>query len=140
MPNLVRDPDLSSDERDEVLAIASLVLGTTAGTSTVSTRTADLRLLARAVLRYVPAGVPANVPSMVASSSDRTMPAGQVLGVIDENSSGVCEPTGDEDAATRARRIDHTAMHRSQDGQAFIVKRGAANDVSIPCIPDITRK
>lgn len=148
MPNNVREPDLTSEERDIARAIALDILHGNPNLGALSPKMREV--LARAVMRYVPAGVPVPAPLLVAEASDRTMPAplpsapdlgtGRVIGVVDpEPSDGICEATGDDDA-TRQAQVDHTAMHRSQDGQAYVVKRGANERISIPHIPDTTRK
>lgn len=110
MPNVVRESDLSSDERDLALEAAGELLRDVAGRppgAAAGVSTATAVLLARAVLRYCPGGVPLATPVFVARAADRTMPAcGAILGAIDatgtvageleDTSSGIPEPSGDD--------------------------------------------
>lgn len=69
MPNVVREPDLTSEERDLVRVQAREVL---AGRLILAPPASFV--MARAILRYVPAGVPASAPHPVAAADDMTRP------------------------------------------------------------------
>lgn len=144
MPHNVRQPDLTSDERELAHRTAERVLcALNIYRLTDEISLDDLALLARAAQRYCPLPVPVPTPILSATPSDKTMPvAGGVLGVIEaEASDGVCEPSHDGPTAIAA--VDHTAMHRDRDGKGFIVKRGGADQVAIPNVnflPDVTRR
>jgi len=144
MPNNVRLPDLTSDERELAHRTAERVLCALNIHRVVDEISLDdLALLARAAQRYCPLPVPVPTPLLSATPSDKTMPiAGGVLGVIEpEASDGVCEPS--QDSPTAVAAVDHTAMHRDANGHGFIVKRGGAERVAIPNVnhlPDHTRR
>lgn len=95
MPNRA-DPELSTVERRAARAHAANMI--IAGARVYGA--ADL-LLARAVMRYVPAEPPAAVPTFVAGANDRTMQAGLIGAPLDavepveDIASGVCEVSED---------------------------------------------
>lgn len=136
MPNLTRNPDLTSVERERVHMISARLLND----DPLTISSDELRLLAQAAQTYVPLPVPAAPQAVMhLSHDDRTMPVGQVIGVIeDESSDGVCEPS--QDGPTGIATLDHTSMHRDKDGNGYIVKRGAAEKVAIPNVNDITKR
>jgi hypothetical protein len=131
MPNRASDPDLSSEARDEVRAIAESMLRY--GGAANPNATAKL---ARAVMRYVPAGVPAPAPHPVAAADDKTRPAvihgvasysgspaidfppvltgpglpapGVICEPIDDASSGVCEAS--DDSSTSQNKLNLTGF------------------------------
>lgn len=111
MPNAAGPADLSSEERDDARELAQRLLDRIIDPKDPSA--AAERLLARAILRYVPAGVPQAMPHLVAAADDRTTRAG-VLGVMEpilgETSDGVCEAS--DDGSTRpAPNLDLTAIY-----------------------------
>lgn len=133
MTNLVREPDLTSNERDLAHAIAERMLCALTIYRVMDEFSIDeLALLARATKLYCPLPVPgAAHPSLQIGPAERTMPVGQVLGVIEPDpSDGVCSIASD--APTAIASVDHTAMHRDQNGNGFIVKRGSSDQVAIP--------
>jgi len=138
MPNMTKkEEELSSNDRDMARQFAEATLAAQKlGYQTIAIESAVK--MAKAVLRYCPEGVPEAAPHMVSSADNLTMPMGGVLGEIEHDSSdGICEPTGDDDDATRQAVLNHTTMHRSQDGVAFIVKKGGAESVTIPAVPPL---
>jgi len=145
MPNVVREPDMPSDERERAIAAANEVMKSVgmvvAGRRdfTYGFVPEDTIAMARAVLRYVPAGVPASTPHAVATADDRTRPAvmrpssvtpdghkpaaapytgspaidfpasGVICEPITEDSSGVCEAS--DDASTSQNKLNFTAAY-----------------------------
>lgn len=104
---------------------------------------AHVAALAWAVLHHCLADLP--IPTAIVSSgpADRTMPvSGGVLGVIDDPSDGICEPS--QDGPTAAAVVGHTAMYRDDRGNGYAVKLGGAERVAIPnavpILSDCTRR
>lgn len=73
MPNVDPKADLSSEDRDLARAFALDLLTGRVDMSLVPPRLASV--MARAVVRYVPAGVPEPAPHEVATADDMTRPA-----------------------------------------------------------------
>lgn len=120
MPH-VREPDLTSEEREAVRGFAESLLSMTQDVSAQNLvigaflkKLIDARLLAHAILRYVPAGVPDSAPHAVASADDQTRRAMPAAGVIcepmaPESSDGICEVS--DDSSTSQNRLNFTAAY-----------------------------
>lgn len=122
MPNVAAEADMSPGDRDIARAIALDILEREVHLEKVPKRL--LAILARAVVRYVPGGVPdAPAPTAISSSDDQTrrasiadLPAGVICEPVEEESSGVVEPSDDGEGTrrvgdlglTRAINLDDT--------------------------------
>ena len=73
MPNVDPNADMSSGDRDIARALAIDILERDVDLSKIPPRL--VALMARAVVRYVPASVPESAPHAVAAADDRTRPA-----------------------------------------------------------------
>lgn len=125
MPNVVREADLPSEVRDQLREFAATATGLPDGASgrrmvlnaALKNYGLSVTEVARAILRYVPAGVPAPAPVAVAAADDRTRPAQAALegGLIGEpmdaaDSDGVIRDVSD-DGSTSCNRLDLTAAY-----------------------------
>lgn len=120
MPH-VREPDLTSEEREAVRGFAESLLSMRQDVSAQNLvigaflkGRVDARLLARAILRYVPEGVPESSPHVVSSAEDQTRRAMPAAGVIcepmtPESSDGICEVS--DDGSTSQNRLNFTAAY-----------------------------
>jgi len=125
MPHVV--PKLTAEQRIKVRAAAEQFFKD----GILAVR---IELLCLAILEFIPEEM---VPQLVANPDDKTLsvmallPPGGVLGVMSDDSSGVCE-AAEDDSQTRRALVDHTSMVRNQDGSAFVVKRGSEQAVPVP--------
>ena len=103
---VTREPDLDSDDRNAAIDAANEILRTLASLSpsspVVGLDVGTAVVLARAVVRYCPPGVPVAAPLFIAPAGEPTMPSqGVVIAVVDRESSGVPEPSGDDHRTTQ---------------------------------------
>lgn len=107
IPNQVQETDLTPDELERVMYVADqIVLSRPQGGRVTQEM---LILMGRALRRYMPRGVPdAPAPAAVSSSDDQTrrasiadLPGGVICAPVEEESSGVVEPSDDGEGTRR---------------------------------------